>query len=187
MTENQDSEAEAPSSKGTNAELIRKYSEDLKFLWEQYNRFTGVGLILAGTTLGFILNMIIFNADLRQILDTSGVVVDSRRLIAAIFCACCSAFAFLACRWCSQILMERQVYASYTDAERYFRDILENETVWPTALRPKAYMQWIDRKSLLRFVGNINELAKWLGIMLIFASWIFSFAFAWPLIGTISS
>ncbi len=82
--------------------------------------------------------------------------------------------------------MERQVYGRYSDAMKYFQETLDNETILPTALQSKKYMRWIERKTLLRFVGNLNEWAKLLGILLIVFSWLFSFVFAWPMIKSLA-
>jgi hypothetical protein len=165
-------------------ELDQRYADHLKFLWEQYNKLMGIGFIVSAATLGFLLQGIIFNKDARALLQNSPL--NTSWLFSAIFTAGTAALLFIAARWCSQILMERQVYGRYSDAVKYFKTTLENETVWPTAIQPKPYMWWINRECLLKFVGWLNEFAKLVGIVLILISWFSCFKFAWPLIDNLT-
>lgn len=169
-----------PKTPKDSDDLDQRYADHLEFLWEQYNKLMGIGFIASAATLGFLLQGVIFNQEARDILVKSPS--NTNWLISAIFTAGAAALLFIAARWCSQILMERQVYGRYSDAVRYFEITLENETIWPTALQPKPYMWWINRKCLLKFVGYLNEFAKLAGILLILFSWFSCFKFAWPLI-----
>ncbi len=159
-----------------------RYATHLQFLWEQYNKLMGLGVLASAATLAFLLQGVLFNKDAREVITGLKVPLNTAWLIAAIVFAGVAAISFITSRWCSQILMERQVDGDYKAAVKYFEETLGDETVWPTALQPKRYMGWVDRKRLLKFIGSANEFAKWLGILLILASWIASFAFAWPLI-----
>jgi hypothetical protein len=162
------------------AEMNQRYANHLEFLWEQYNKLMGLGIIASAATLAFLLQGILFNKDIVEILTK--VPLKTNWLIAAIISAGSAALLFIAARWCSQILMERQIYGKHSDAVKYFESTLENETILPTALQPKPYMNWVNRKLLLKLLGNLNEFAKWMGIVLILLSWLSSFIFAWPLI-----
>lgn len=170
----------------TQDDLNQQYADHLEFLWEQYNKLMGLGVLASGLTLGFLLKEVIFSNDFRDAIKTLKVPLDTSWLIAAIVSAGLAAVLFITSRWCSQVLMERQVYGRYSDAMKYFQVTLDNETILPTALQPKKYMRWIERKSLLSFVGNLNECTKLLGIFLIVFSWLFSFVFAWPLIKSLA-
>lgn len=170
-----------------NAGRDRRYANHLQFLWEQYNKLMGLGVLASGLTLGFLLKEVIFNKDFRDVVKTLNAPLDTNLLIVAIVSAGLAAVLFIISRWCSQILMERQVYGRYSEAMKYFEDTLDNETILPTALQPKKYMWWIERKLLLSIIGNLNEWTKLLGISLIVSSWSFSFAFAWPLIASLTT
>ena len=158
------------------------YAENLKFLWEQYNKLLGLGIIASAATLGFLLQGIVLNKDVRDVLSTSTAPINTNLLATAIVCAGLAALCFIIARWCSQVLMERQIYGKFSEAEAYFKETLKDETIWPTALQPKPYMSFIERKTLLRTLGTGNEIAKWLGISLILTSWSLSVIFSWPLI-----
>lgn len=80
--------------------------------------------------------------------------------------------------------MERQIYGKSEEALCYFEQILENETVLPSALTPKEYSThlFINRINLLKFVGSLNELAKFSGIVLTLIGWIFALCYIFPLL-----
>lgn len=170
------------------ADLNKQYADHLEFLWEQYNKLIGIGLVTSAATLGFLLQGIIFNKDAREILVNKEVLAnlkqppDSNWLIAAILFAGLAVLLFIISRWCSQILMERQIYGRHSDAIRYFEGTLENETILPTAIKSKLLMRWMDRKLFLKRIGCLNEIAKWAGITSILFSWFSCYKFAWPLI-----
>ena len=147
----------------------------------------GLGVIGSAATLAFLLQGILFNKDAREVITGLKVHLNTSWLIAAISTAGLAAVSFIVSRWCSQVIMERQVYGDYKTAVKYFKETLGDETIWPTALQPKRYMGWIDRQRLLIFIGNLNEAAKWCGIILLVGSWIASFVFAWPLIEPLAS
>lgn len=163
-----------------NSTLDERYAEHLKFLWEQYNKFMSLGFIASATTIAFLIQGVLFNKDTISIMEK--YPLDTKWLVSAIISAGFAALLFITARWCSQILMERQIYGNYNNAVYYFKTTLNNETIWPTALEPKVYMNIIDRIQLLKIVGNLNEFAKWLGIILILFSWSSTFKFAYPLI-----
>lgn len=164
------------------------YATHLQFLWEQYNKLMGLGVLAAAATLGFLLQGILFNKDARDVITTLQHPLNTTWLILAIVLAGASAIAFVLARWCSQILMERQVYGNLDAAMKYFKETLGNETVLPTALEPKWYVGGrIDRLRLLALVGKWNEYAKYAGILFILFSWLFCFVFAWPLIDPLST
>jgi len=172
----------------TQDDLNQQYADHLEFLWEQYNKLIGIGLVTSAATLGFLLQGMIFNKDVRDILTNKEVLAslqqppDSNWLIAAIFSAGFAVLLFIVSRWFSQILMERQIYGRYSDAIRYFKGTLENETILPTAIELKFFMCRVNRKWFLKWIGKLNEIAKWLGIASILFSWFSCFKFAWPLI-----
>jgi hypothetical protein len=175
-----------PESPKDSGDLDQRYADHLEFLWEQYNKLMGIGLLASVSTLAFLIQGIIFSKDVRDVLVSLKHPLNTNWLISAIISAGASALLFVAARWCSQILMERQVYGRYSDAVKYFEVTLENETVWPTALKPKSYMRWINRKCLLKAAGHLNEFAKWAAIILILFSWFSGFVFVWPLIDSLT-
>lgn len=175
-----------PEAPKASDDLDQRYADHLEFLWEQYNKLMGIGLLASVSTLAFLIQGIIFNKDVRDVLVSLKHPLNTNWLISAIISAGVSALLFVAARWCSQILMERQIYGRYSDAVKYFQITLENETVWPTALRPKSYMRWINRKCLLKVAGHFNEFAKWAAIILILFSWFSGFVFVWPLIDNLA-
>lgn len=164
------------------------YATHLQFLWEQYNKLMGLGVLAAAGTLAFLLQGILFNKDAREVITTLTRPLNTTWLILAIVLAGASAIAFVLARWCSQILMERQIYGNHEHAMAYFTKTLGGETVLPTALEPKWYLGGrIDRLRLLELVGKWNEYAKYAGIFFILFSWLFCFVFAWPLIDPLST
>lgn len=168
-------------------EKAEAYANHLEFLWEQYNKLMGLGVLASAATLAFLLQGILFNKDAREVITSLQEPLNTKFLILAILFAGLSAIAFIISRWCSQILMERQVYGSHDNAMEYFRGTLAGETILPTALEPKWYCGGrIDRLRLLKITGKLNERAKFTGIILILSSWLFSFLFAWPLIEPLS-
>lgn len=172
----------------TQDDLNQRYADHLEFLWEQYNKLIGIGLVTSVATLGFLLQGIIFNKGVRDLLASKEVIaslkqpLDTNWLISAILSAGFAVLLFIISRWCSQILMERQIYGRHSDAIRYFEGTLENETILPTAIKTKFFMRWMDRKLFLKRIGILNEAAKWAGIASILLSWFSCFKFAWPLI-----
>lgn len=168
-------------------ELDQRYADHLKFLWEQYNKLMGLGVIASSLTLGFLLQGILFNKDIRSTIKDHGMHLDTRFLMVAVITAILAALSFVISRWCSQILMERQVYGRLSDATQYFRDTLQNETIWPTALQTKKYLFMFERTSVLKIVGNGNEYAKFAGIGFIIISWVSSFVFAYPMFETLTA
>ena len=164
------------------------YATHLQFLWEQYNKLTGLGILTAAATLIFLLQGIVLNKDTREVITSLQTPLNTSWLIFAVFLAGASAIAFIICRWCSQILMERQVYGNRNHAIQYFKNTLEGETILPTALEPKWYFgKNIERVQFLRIIGKLNEYAKYMGILFILCSWVFCFIFAWPLIDSLDS
>lgn len=148
----------------------------------------GLGVLAAAATLAFLLQGILFNKDAREVITTLPTPLNTNWLIFAIFLAGASAMSFVIARWCSQILMERQIYGNLDYAMTYFKKTLAGETVLPTALEPKWYFGGrIDRVRLLELVGKWNEYAKYAGILFILGSWVFCFVFAWPLIDPLST
>lgn len=167
---------------GADAERDQRYADHLQFLWEQYNKLMGLGILASGLTLGFLLKEVIFNNEFRNVIKILNVSLDTNWLISAIVSAGLAAVLFITSRWCSQVLMERQVYGRYSDAMAYFQKALNSETNLPAALQTKLFMGLIDRKTFLAFIGNLNECSKYVGIFLLAFSWLSSFKFAWPLI-----
>ncbi len=164
------------------------YATHLQFLWEQYNKLMGLGVLSAAATLAFLLQGILFNKDAREVITTLGRPLNTTWLMFAIILAGVSAIAFIFARWCSQILMERQIYGNRDHAMAYFTKTLGGETILPTALEPKWYFGGrVDHLRLLELIGKLNEYAKYAGISLILFSWLFCFVFAWPLIDPLST
>lgn len=164
------------------------YSDRLKFLWEQYNKFIGFGVLSSVVTLVFLI-LLALNPETRELVKT---LCDGSRdncpnslfLKMAVLSIFVSTVSFIGCRWCSQILMERQIYGKSKDALYYFEQILENESVLPSALTPKEYSSRLfeDRVTLLRFIGNLNELTKFSGIILTLVGWILALCYIFPLL-----
>lgn len=167
--------------------LDRWYADNLKFLWEQYIKLISLGIGASALTLVFLLQQILFNKEVREIIRQFGFPERIIFLKISIIFAGLSCVCFIVQRWCSQILMERQVYARRIDAERYFKETLGGETVLPTAIETKPFMRFVPPKKLLAILGGLNETSKWVGIFLILFSWISCFVFAWPLLSTLSS
>lgn len=162
------------------------YATHLEFLWEQYNKLMGLGVLAAAGTLVFLLQGVLLNNNVREIITKLAIPLNTRWLTFAIVLAGASAIAFVLARWLSQILMERQIYGNRDQAMAYFMKTLGGETILPTALMPKWYFcESVDRLRLLVLVGKANEYAKYAGIILILLSWFFCFAFAWPLIDSL--
>ena len=104
----------------------------------------------------------------------------------ALVLAALGALAFVLSRWCSQILMERQVYASPQYARIYFT---LTGSIWPTAIKAKAYTpkfikgdDGTDKNKLVDLAGVWNEVFKFVGIACIVAAWALACAAGWPLV-----
>lgn len=162
------------------------YSERLSFLWEQYNKLMNLGLIASTGTMVFLIQAILINKDAREVIAKSTVPLNSQWFAASILFAGIAAILFVVSRWCSQILMERQVYGSHADAINYFRNTLDEETILPTALELKTYMRLLNRVKFLRFLGPANEAVKFSGIAFVLTSWIYALKYFWPLIDTLN-
>lgn len=163
-----------------------RYAANLQFLWDQYNKLMGLGILASAATMAFLLQGILFNRDLHDTLAVSKISLHPKLLFASILCAGVAAVSFIVSRWCSQVLMERQVYGDFNAALQYFETTLNNETILPTALRETKYMRRYNRARWLYFLGNANEIAKWIGVILIVTSWVLSFCFALPFIDSLS-
>jgi len=164
------------------------YSERLKFLWEQYNKLFGYGVLLTGLTFTLLI-FIALNSETRDIINTicstsKDNCLNPLFLKTAVLTLFVATICFIGCRWCSQILMERQIYGNAEDALYYFEKILNNETVLPSALTPKSYTPESvgDRSRLLNMVGNLNELLKWVGIALTIVGWVSALRYIFPLL-----
>lgn len=164
-----------------------RYAANLQFLWDQYNKLMGLGILASAATMAFLLQGILFNRDLRDTLAITKIPLHPKLLFASILCAGVAAVSFIVSRWCSQVLMERQVYGDFNDALRYFEVTLNNETNLPTALKETKYMRRYNRARWLAFLGSANEIAKWFGVVLIVASWVLSFCFALPFIESLAT
>lgn len=70
----------------------------------------GLGILASALTLGFLLKEVIFNSDFRDVIKTLPEPLDASLPAWAVFSAGAAAVLFIISRWCSQILMERQVY-----------------------------------------------------------------------------
>lgn len=164
------------------------YSEHLKFLWEQYNKVIGFGVLSSGATL-VLLILFAVNPEIREVIKTicnnsKEACLNPFVLKIAVLSLFVATISFIGCRWCSQILMERQIYGNAEDALYFFEKILENETVLPSALTPKEYSSkfFINRINLLKFVGSLNELTKFSGIILTLIGWISALCYFFPLL-----
>ena len=178
--------SEAKPTSQIDSKLEDRYADHLEFLWEQYNKLLGLGVIASALTLGFLLQVVLFNKDVREVIVKLKSPLNTNWLVVAISAAGCAAVLFLIARWCSQLLMERQIYGRRSDAVRYFQGTLDDETILPTALKDKPFMGWIDRILLLRIIGILNEVSILLGILCIAGSWLSGFIFAWPLIDSLA-
>lgn len=162
------------------------YANNLKFLWEQYIKFINFGIIAAGTTLGFIVQSFLLNEKIREINanhnNAQHIFLNVTLLKTAILSTSISAVCFIISRWCSQILMERQVYGEIDKAIFYFKETLNDETILPTAVQPKSYMCGLKRKHLLWLIGHSNEIAKWSGVIALAFGWYSLICYALPLV-----
>lgn len=163
-------------------EALNDYPEHLKFLWEQYNRLIGIGLFASATTVAFLLQAVVFNRELYDLQQARGVSLDQAWLAASMICCGAAALLFIGARWCSQVMMERQVYGRLAVAQRYFAEVLEDDTLWPTALREKPYLRLVQRRTILRGVSWANELLGIFAVLLVVIGWACGLKFAWPLI-----
>jgi hypothetical protein len=164
---------ESVKTKEEEKRITEFYSEKLTFLWKEYNKLVGYGILFSGGSLVLLL-LFVFNTEGRELIKAMcdshmEYCINSFMLKLAIGSLFIATVCFICCRWCSQILMERQIYAKAEDALYYFEKILENETVLPSALMPKEYSShlFISRVNLLKFVGNLNEFTKWSGVILV--------------------
>lgn len=159
------------------------YASHLEFLWEQYNNLLSLGFLMGTATLAFLMRGILFSKDFHEITQQKQIYLNKTLLGVSIILAGCASALFVLCRWCSQVLMERQVYGNYQSAMSYFQRTLDDETILPSALRPKFYMRkLVSRQKLLSILGFTNELCKWIAISCLFASWILTVIFSWPMI-----
>lgn len=168
---------------------IRFYSDQLKFLWEQYIKFIQMGILAAVLTLGFLMQFVVANETTRNMIKAACFKSEcntSMHLGIAIIAAALGALWFTLSRWCSQLLMERQVYGQAEHAKKYFK--LTN-TVLPTALEPKDYTMMLGIKEslgLLTWAGRLNEVLKFLGIVCVICSWAYAIRACWPLVLSLS-
>lgn len=161
------------------------YSERLCFLWEQYNKLMNLGVIASAGTIIFLVQAILLHKDVREVIAKSSERLNFQWFVASILCAIVAAFLFMTSRFCSQILMERQVYGSRTNAVNYFQKTLAGETVLPIALIAPKHMKIYYKIFPLAYFGVLNEIAKWTGSLLILSSWVFTLIYFWPLITTL--
>ncbi len=176
------------ASTPTQFEIEKFYAERLCFLWEKYIRLIEFGIFTSGTTLVLLVNAFVFNKDVHDLLlglcTKTQCLADWRWLAVAIIASGGSGICFIGSRWCSQILMERQVYGDRAMALTYFTRSLGNETVLPSALQPKAYVIWFFKtsSSFLKFSSNANEFLKFLGVALTILTWVATMIYIYPLI-----
>ncbi|MDG4720311.1 MULTISPECIES: hypothetical protein [Thalassospira] len=131
-------------------EQVEFYSDKLCFLWEQYMKFLGIGIFASGATIAVLLN------GAMQGLVTEDVLVV---FCIAIISAGVGGLCFLLCRWLSQIVMERQVYADPILAKKYFSLVGSQE---PSALRwPERVNKYYRFNNGVKFVAAISLLASW--------------------------
>lgn len=117
-------------------ELDKFYSTNLKFLWEQYIKFLNLGIILSGITISIILKEVIFTkvSEINKII-LENILYVKISTVFAIF----AGILFILCRWTSQILMERQIYAESPKAKKYFS---KTDTKLPLALEFKIIKKY---------------------------------------------
>lgn len=168
---------------------VRFYSDQLKFLWEQYIKFIQMGILAAVLTVGFLMQFVVANETTRNMIKIACYKSEcdtSMHLGIAIIAAALGALCFVLSRWCSQLLMERQVYGQAEHAKKYFE--LTN-TVLPTAIEPKYYTTILGIKEsfgLLTWAGRLNEVFKFLGIICVICSWAYAIRACWPLVLSLS-
>lgn len=161
------------------SEANERYATHLQFLWEQYNKLMGLGVLAAALTIGFLLKEVVFNTTFQECLKPK---LDGEWLTHSLVWAGVAGLLFIISRWCSQILMERQVYGRHEDAMNYFQVTLNSETILPTALQPKPFMWFIKRTTLLTVLGYLNEGAKYTGIFSMLFSWVCVFNYVSPIL-----
>ncbi|MHC8492742.1 hypothetical protein ACTU44_08515 [Thalassospira sp. SM2505] len=137
-------------SKLTEAQ-VEFYSDKLCFLWEQYMKFLGVGIIASGATLGLLANA----ATQRLVTQEISLVFSLAIGLAGIGGAC-----FLGCRWMCQIVMERQIYADPKVAKEYFALVNTSE---PSALKYESRVEfyyWLNNR--VKFVAAGCLISSWI-------------------------
>jgi hypothetical protein len=179
---------------------VRFYSDQLKFLWEQYIKLIQMGILASALTIGFLTQFFLGNENIGKAIKAvcKGQLVGTTKACsvptfvgAALCLAALAALTFVLSRWCSQILMERQVYASPQYARAYFE---LTKSIIPTAIQAKAYTPKFiagsddaEKNKLVDLAGSWNEAFKFIGIASVIAAWAFGFAAGWPLVQQLSA
>lgn len=131
-------------------EQVEFYSDKLCFLWEQYMKSLGIGIIASGATIAILVNGAMQGLVTEDVFEVFTI---------AILSAGGGGLCFLLCRWLSQIVMERQVYADHLLAKKYFRLVGMQE---PSALR------W---HNFVYIYYKVNNLMKRVAAILLLNSW----------------
>jgi hypothetical protein len=169
---------------------VRFYSDQLKFLWEQYIKLIQLGILASALTVGFLMQYVVSNESTRKLFAIAyrlNPEIATALLGFAIVSAAFGALFFVVSRWCSQILMERQVYGQEEHAKLYFE---MTKSILPTAIKPKGYTKKLtglsESQRLLGIAGKLNEFAKFAGIVCVLSSWITAIIAGWPLIQSVA-
>ncbi len=71
-----DSKTQKPGA--LSSEVNERYAVHLQFLWEQYNKLMGLGILAAGLTIGFLLKEVVFSTSF-QVLVKPVTFLRNRR------------------------------------------------------------------------------------------------------------
>ena len=76
--------SEAKPTSQIDSKLEVRYADHLEFLWEQYNKLLGLGVIASALTLGFLLQVVLFNKDVREVIAELKSPLNTNWLVVAI-------------------------------------------------------------------------------------------------------
>lgn len=135
-------------------EYMIYYGERLCFLWEQYIKILALAIIMSGATVALCVQVLLS--------EKASGLCDKYIIVDSMYYAGIGGLAALACRWLSQIIMERQVYGIKSIAIYYFS---LTETDCPSAIKyhPK----------LTNWMYRLNNIIKFFSAgFLIYAWWL---------------
>lgn len=140
----------------TELEIAEFYSEQLRFLWEQYLKVVHLVLTLSGGTILLLLNTlkIVHGKDMTQF--------QAIYSWTAIGCAVGALAGGIVWRSCAQVVMEAQIYGKAEYAKHYFTNQLGSK-ILPVALRCSKKLQRYE---------HAYDVIKWFVLALLVGSWI---------------
>lgn len=129
------------------------YSNQLKFLWEQYIKIIQLILVLSGLTILTMINITMMGKKSEEFQFTHPELA----IVSIIFAALAGLFA-LGWRFSAQILMERQVYGDKNAAISYFK---LTETTIPWALKLKSMYKLEKFSEVFKYLSGPTLLLSW--------------------------